>query len=94
MANKKKNRTPPPVVSKNGWTKFWTDCVYFFEGYHGTIEVEEVEKNHLRITRLKDGNQMDFFPNTRKACWLGFKDPITFFIPDPEAYLYRMFIQS
>lgn len=63
------------------------ELIHHYADYDGFIEVEELTEFHLRITRVRDGMQMDFYPKSSKGCWLGFKDQKYFFIPDIEQYL-------
>lgn len=90
-------RTRPAELqmNKEQWKRWNTDILYFLEVEFEKFEVEEFSEIHFRVTRLRDNLEMDFWPSTRKGCWLiPGRKPVSFFIPDLEAYLVKMFINK
>lgn len=77
-----------PDKIRQKWLK---ELIHHYADWDGFIEVEELTPYQLRITRIRDGMAMDFYPKSCKGCWLGFRDPKYFIIPDIEQYLLNKF---
>lgn len=73
-------------------TEWNRQIVYWWYGHVETFEVHAFSDFHLRLTRKRDGLQMDYFPKTGKAVWLGFEKQTYFTIKDMEAYIQKMFL--
>lgn len=77
----------PPAIRQK-WVR---ELLEHYESWEGFVELEVIQDYHFRLTRTKDGMQMDYFPKTGKAIWLGFEKKIWFVIKDLEQYLLTKF---
>lgn len=77
------------LLNSTDWNRA---AVLHLAGEFEAFTVQTIAEWHLRLTRTKDGAKLDYYPKSRKACWLGFKTQTFFKIPDIEKYLIDKFL--
>lgn len=78
-------------MNKKQLCKWNNQILDYFEALE-EIEVERFSDVHVRITRVQDRRQMDFWTTTNTACWQGFKPLKHFKIKDLDKYIEQKFI--
>jgi hypothetical protein len=73
---------------KTDWQKYRREVVEFAAGEFD-FKVERIQDWHLRLTN-QFGKQLDFFPKSRRATWVGTNR--WFIIEDIETFIPKTFL--